>query len=299
MKQVCYTGVMNELTLTDSLERFFRLYTADGSARPRTLEAYRANCGYYVQWASARGINPLMATHEDILAYRSEIVGKYARATVRLRLTACRLLYRSLQRLGGRPDNPADGVRAPRSLEDGASVVVSRAVSPEGARTLLAQAPEGRDGAIIRLLLNHGLRAGEIRGLTLDDLSPDRARLSVSGKGGKRRTLVLSSRCRADMAAATPGPIFKSRRGGALSVRHIERLVNAKLEAAGIKEAGRSCHSLRHFYGIAAVMGGAGREAIADSMGHADIKTQDVYCRAAAQYQGNPADAVGKILEME
>ena len=82
-----------------------------------------------------------------------------------------------------------------------------------------------------------------------------------------------------------------------MTVRSVERAVNKALEAVGAKVPGRSCHSLRHFYGIAAVMGGAGREALADSMGHAQISTQDVYCRAAAQYQGNPSDAVMKTLE--
>ncbi len=282
--------------IQESIERFLRLYVSDGAARPRTLEAYRANIGFFTAWAYARGTNPATATHEDILTYRSEIVGRYARATVRLRLTAVRLLYRSLQRWALRADNPADGIRAPRQQEDAASVVVSRAVSPDGARALLAEAPEGRDGAIIRLLLSHGLRVGEIRNLTLDDLSPDKTRLSVLGKGGKRRTLVLSYRCKEDLSKATPGPIFKARGGGALSVRHLERIVNGRLEAVGIKEKGKSAHSLRHGHGILATLGGASKQALATELGHSSTVVTDLYSMGAAAWQENPSDAVERAL---
>lgn len=286
-----------EIAIADKLERFLRLCVADGSARPRTLQAYRANVGYFLHFCAENSIAPLHATHDDILHYRASIVKRYARATVRLRLTACRLLYRSLQRWGGRADNPADGIRAPRQQEDAASVVITRAVSPDGARAMLAAAPEGRDGAIIRLLLAHGLRAGEIRALTLDDLSPDRARLSVSGKGGKRRTLVLSYRCREDMARATPGPLFKARHGGALTVRQIERIVNGRLEAAGIKEAGKSAHSLRHGHAILATIGGVGKQALAVELGHAGTGVTDLYSMAAAAYMENPSAAVERALK--
>lgn len=284
------------IVAASSLEKFLRLSVADGDARPRTVQAYNDSIRYYGAWAAGGGIDPMTATHDDVLAYRTYLIGRYKRATIRLRLTSVRLLYRAIARWGGRRDNPADGVRAPKQKEAAASLVLARAVSPDQARDLLTAAGYGRDGAMVRLMLLHGLRAGEVSQLTLDDLSPARDRLSVPGKGGKRRTLILSYRCRQDLAGAGPGPLFPRRGGGTLSVRSIERAVNKALAAVGAKEHGKSAHSLRHGFGILSAMGGANVVAIGESLGHADLKTTGVYTRAAAAYLENPSDAVERAL---
>lgn len=288
----------HESGMEAALEKFLRLSTADGDARPRTVAAYRDAIRYYAAWATQAGVDPLTATHDDILAYRGAMIGFYARATVRLRLTAVRLLYRALARWGGRPDNPAEGVKAPKERERAASSVLSRAVAPGTAKALLAAAGEGRDGAMIRLMLMHGLRAGEVSRVNTSDLSVDGSKLTVSGKGGKRRTLILSYRCRLDMAAATgPGWVFQRRGGGSLTVRSIERIVNRALISVGAKEPGKSAHSLRHACAIAAVMGGAKSEAITEMLGHSDPKTTFIYTRAAGQYLENASDAVERALK--
>lgn len=279
----------------DSFEKFLRLSAADGDARPRTVKAYREAIGYYAAWAGSVTVNPATAGHEQILAYRESLIAAgYARATIRLRLTAVRLFYRSLARWGGRRDNPADGVRAPRKQENS---VISRSVTPAAAKALLAQAGDGRDGAMVRLMLLHGLRAGEVSCLTDKHLSPGGDILRVPGKGGKVRTLVLSYRCRRDLAGSAPGPLFPRRGGGTLSVRSIERAVNKALVAVGAKEYGKSAHSLRHGFGILSAMGGANVVAIGESLGHADLKTTGVYTRAAAAYLENPSDAVERALK--
>lgn len=280
-----------------AVERFLRMSVADGDASPRTIAAYRQNIAFYLRWAAGNGLDPLQARHDDILTYRSSLVAQYRRATIKLRLTAARLFYRSLVRWGSRPDNPAEGIRAPRERESAASNILSKSITPDEAKTLLAHARQDRDGAMIRLMVYHGLRCGEVSRLTHEDLSQDRTRLSVPGKGSKRRMIILSYRCREDMSRAQPGPLFKRRGGGMLSVRSIEAAVNRAMESIGIKQAGKSAHALRHVHGLISIMGGASREALADEMGHADAKTQDIYIRAAAAYQSNPADAVERMLK--
>lgn len=282
--------------LQETLEKFLRLSTAEGAARPRTLAAYRDAIRYYATWAAAAGVDPLTASHEDILTYRNFMVSAYKRTTIRLRLTSVRLFYRALQRWGSRPDNPAEGVKAPKMQENAASSVLTRGLPPAQAKALLEAAGDDRNGAMLRLMLLHGLRVGEVAALTLDDLSPCKGRLSVPGKGGKRRTLVLAYQCRQNLATATPGALFKGRGGGPLTVRSIERAVNQALTAAGIKEKGKSCHSLRHGFGVLAAIGGARPEAISEAMGHADLKTTGVYTRAAWAYLENPTDAVERAL---
>lgn len=290
---------MNNLTVVAaaSLEKFLRLSVADGDARPRTVQAYNESIRYYGAWAATAGVDPLTATHDDVLAYRTYLISRYKRATIRLRLTAVRLLYRSMARWGGRLDNPAEGVRAPRQQEGDSSTVLNRSVTPTAAKDLIAASGEDRDGRMVRLMIMHGLRAGEVSCLTDEHLSPARDRLRVPGKGGKIRTLILSYRCRQDLAAVKPGPLFPRRGGGTLSVRSIERAVNKALAAVGAKEHGKSAHSLRHGFGVLAAIGGASAVAIGESMGHADLKTTGVYTRAAAAYLENPSDAVGRALK--
>lgn len=287
-----------ELVVEDHFEKFLRLSAANGDARPRTIKAYKEAIRYYATWAGTVTLNPAEAGHENILAYRSYLIAAgYARSTIRLRLTAVRLFYRALSRWGSRRDNPAEGVRAPRAQEGASSAVLSRAVSPEKAKVIIAGAGNDRDGAMVRLMLLHGLRAGEVSRLTDKDLSPDGDRLRVPGKGGKIRTLILSYRCRADLAAPKPGYLFQRRGGGSLSVRSIERAVNKQLELAGAKEPGKSCHSLRHACAIAAVMGGARPEAISEMLGHSDPKTTFIYTRAASQHVEKASDAVERSLK--
>lgn len=288
---------MNALTMPDALEKFLRLSTADGDARPRTVQAYREALHLFGAWCQPAGVDPLTATHENVLLYRQYLISKYRRNTIRLRLTAVRLLYRAMARWGGRRDNPAEGVRAPKEKEGAASSVLNRAVSPDQAKALLAAAGEGRDGAMVRLMLLHGLRVAEVSRVNFEDLSPDGSQLSVQGKGGKRRTLILSYRCRRDLDTGRPGPVFQRRGGGALTVRSIERAVDKALVAVGAKEAGKSAHSLRHACAIAAVMGGARSEAISEMLGHSDPKTTATYTRAAWAYQENPTDAVERALK--
>jgi site-specific recombinase XerD len=99
----------SEIALTDSdpFEKFLRLSVSDGDARPRTVRAYREAIGYYAAWAGSVTVNPATAGHEQILAYRESLIAAgYARATIRLRLTAVRLFYRALARWGGRRTTP-------------------------------------------------------------------------------------------------------------------------------------------------------------------------------------------------
>ena len=60
---------------------------------------------------------------------------------------------------------------------------------------------------------------------------------------------------------------------------------------------GRGAHALRHTYATMSVLGGAHREALGQSMGHSSLATTDIYIRASAQYQDNPAVKALEFLQ--
>ena len=118
--------------------------------------------------------------------------------TLALTLSAWRGFYHWLARQRGFPANPVQGVRAPRAPRH-----LPKALSVEQAQQLLEgeapTTPEGlRDRAMFELLYSSGLRLAELVALDADDgrLDLQQAEVTVTGKGGKTRTIPVGGRAR-------------------------------------------------------------------------------------------------------
>lgn len=292
---------MNELTapsLDSTIAQALRL-SANGDPRPRTLVVYRDGLRMFTEWCGTVPLDPMAATLHHIIEYRDHLLTKgYKRSTVQIRLACVKKLYKALQNWGMRPDDPSAGVSAPKTKEATSSAVLGRALPLDAARAILAlpgPTPKGRrDLAMLTLMLTSGIRCGEVSRIAYCDLQ--NSILSIDGKGGKRRNVVLTADA---LAAISALMALGKRRDGLLfgvGPRQVERIVDGYLTAAGVKVPGRSAHALRFTYAILAVMGGAKREALGDSMGHSSLQTTDIYTRAVAQYQNNPGDIVSKML---
>lgn len=308
--------IVQPVDVQEAFERFLRLSVADGSASPRTIKAYREGIAVFFKWCKQRMLDPERATFDDVQEYRKFLAGVYARSTCQLRLLAVRVLYQALQRWGMRKDNPADGIRAAKERTDRRAKVLDKALTREETKTLIGHLPPittiagARDQAIILLMLLQGLRCEEITNINAEDI--DQAAFGwmiVRGKGSKMRKVYLGNSARGALIQwyekrngrfAFDNPLFHQLEDGngtaRLSVRTIQRIADKYLNAAGLKRPGRGAHSLRHTYALLAVQGGADREALGDSMGHANLATTDIYIRAAGQLQANPAEKAEAAL---
>jgi len=309
-------------TAAKAFEQFVRLTVADGAASERTVKSYTASLRLYFLWAGLRGLETLTAKEIDIQSYRAHLTKSYKRGTVKIYLRAVRLFYDLLQRSGRRTDNPAAGVFAPKERTTEEQRIIEKALTVKEAARLVYLLPKAitpagaRDKAIILLMLLQGLRANEVCYLMLDYLDASFTRLQVFGKGSKVRTVVLAPEVRQalmdwmdfrnrkdDYELQTPlfisfeSPTRLHPTMEMLSVRTIERIADKYLQFAGLKKPGRSAHALRHTYAMLAILGGAERERVGVSMGHSNLGTTDLYIRAAATFQANPADAVSKIIK--
>ena len=98
---------------------------------------------------------------------------------------------------------------------------------------------------MVELLYATGVRVGELAGMDVDDLDPDRRTLRVLGKGNKERTVPYGlpaalavddwlRRGRPALATGTSGPaLFLGARGGRVDQRQVRSVVKEMLEAAG------------------------------------------------------------------
>jgi integrase/recombinase XerC len=169
--------------------------------------------------------------------YRSTLLKrKLAASTVNRHMAAIKFVTR-MARLGGHIawelEIPSLKVETYRNTLGPGRKPVSEVV-----QELLPKADplSARNLAIIGLLFNQGLRRGEVAGLDLEHLDPERGRLSILGKGRSGREWVTLARGTCDYierwlsaGGAAPGPCFfnldRAAKRGRLSSTSIYRMI--------------------------------------------------------------------------
>lgn len=186
---------ISSATLEELLTSYLRMLRANNKS-PLTLKSYAHSVRRLATWREANGL--------------SVEVGRISRAEMEEYLAFCltnrkpasvadwhgqlSTFFNWLVREGELAQSPLRGVKSPKQPD-----VPPPVLSDEQLRALL-RACEGndyyarRDGAIIRMLLDTGLRRAELAGITLDDLDLDVGEVTVRGKGSKVRTTAIHAK---------------------------------------------------------------------------------------------------------
>ncbi len=210
-------------------------------------------------------------------------------ATVNRRLAAVRAFYQFLAvEQDAAPPNPVlpkrhfirQGEHLPRDVQD-----------PDLER-LFSVVTSARDRAMFLLMLRCGLRVSEIRTLMLNDLylqsNPGALpRLWLHGKGGKERVVYLASQPLAALRAwlhirplvETPA-VFVNRFGKQLTVTGIQLCLMHYCRQA---QVWITCHQFRHTLGRHLVEARVPVTSIQRLMGHARLRTTELYLHISDQ----------------
>lgn len=146
-----------------------------------------------------------------------------------------------------------------------------------------------RDRAVLTLLYGCGLRISEALSLTRAD-APLPETLRITGKGGKTRMTPVLPAVRAAVDAylaaqpfvSTPDdPLFRARRGGPLSPRHVQAAVQRLRGRLGLP-ATATPHALRHSFATHLLGAGADLRSIQELLGHASLSTTQKYAAVDA-----------------
>jgi site-specific recombinase XerD len=181
--------------LRDFLEDW-RVHLRAKNRSRATIESYltvgRAFCDFL-------DANQLASTHlavrrEHIEQYLADMQGRVAPATTAKHYRSLQQLFRWLVSDGELDRSPMEHMSPPAVPEQPVPVLDLDQLS------LLLRACAGntfenrRDTAIIRLFLDTGMRAGELAGLTLEDIDREQSVAFVMGKGGRGRACPFGSK---------------------------------------------------------------------------------------------------------
>jgi integrase/recombinase XerC len=143
-----------------------------------------------------------------------------------------------------------------------------------------------RDAAVMMLLYGSGLRISEALGLARKDAPVDgRDALLIRGKGGKERLVPVLPVAAAAVARylelcpyplAPDGPLFVGAKGGGLSPRIIQLLIERLRAHLGLPETATP-HALRHSFATHLLSAGADLRQIQELLGHASLSTTQTY----------------------
>jgi len=139
-----------------------------------------------------------------------------------------------------------------------------------------------RDFTMMALMLDSGIRLGEVRGLEVGDVSIPF--VQVVGKGNKQRTVAMSPAMQGHLrrwlrareatlakAGVKTPVLFPSRTGGALGPKGVHGLIRKAAQAAGIERVRVSPHTMRYTFATHFLRNGGSIVSLQQVMGHTTL----------------------------
>ena len=275
-------------TLDDLIDSFEISLRAANRA-PRTIAQYvDESLAQFRRWMAEHepDVAPSKITRQHVESYLAEITSTRSASTAQTRHKALRLFFAWAAEEGEVASNPAVNVRRPIVPEQPVPVLTD-----DELRALLAScAAKGfedrRDTAIIRLLLDTGMRRDELVGLRLADLDVVGHVAVVLGKGRRERGCPFGDktavaldrylRVRKVHRLADSEWLWLARKG-ALTSSGLGQMLERRGEAAGLGRI--HPHQLRHTFAHAWLAAGG---AEGDLMRLAGWRSRQMLARYAA-----------------
>lgn len=295
------------LTASEALLAWLEHLAHERRLSPRTLEAYGHIGRHYVAFLERHRGGPQLlsdlgaVTAAEVRAHLAERKSggqgggdrPLNARSLSQTLAAIRGFHLFLDRRFGTPAPQLALVRGPRVKPS-----LPRPITEDQAKGLLHE-PEAdpdmepweaaRDRAVLTLLYGCGLRISEALSLKRSD-APLPDALRITGKGDKMRLAPVLPQVREAVDAylalqpfilEPDQPLFRAKRGGALSPRHVQATVQRLRGRLGLP-ASATPHALRHSFATHLLGAGADLRSIQELLGHASLSTTQKYTQVDA-----------------
>ena len=241
-----------------------------------TITSYKTDIKKYFEY-----INTKNKKYYEIEKYvQSLSKSKYAKSTVNRKIVSISSFFNwciNQKKLNIKDIKQIKDIKTERKLP---TILTSNYINNLLDTIPTSTSKEIRDRTIIEILYSSGLRVSELTNLKVNDFKNNKS-LKVLGKGNKVRILPMTdksfnymnlwiSKYRSEYKNEKSGNyIFLGVRGGKISDREIQRIVNLRL--------GTFPHSIRHTFATHLLDGGADLRVVQEMLGHTDPSTTQIY----------------------
>lgn len=271
-----------KVTLREAREQFIEHLEKLGRATA-TILAYGKDVEQLIEYASSlHKYNPGTITTQDIENFKVHLKNqKYTAKSISRKVNSIKSFYRFLAKEGYVEENPASQVSHPKY-----EVAPPRVLSKLEYRALRDAAREDRRlSAIIELLLQTGMRIGELASLKLDDIDLKKQRIRIKAYESREgRTVPLTdaaTKALQEYLEVRPksddSTVFLTKTGNPFLVRNIRTAIDRYYEIAGIENA--KVNDLRHTFIVHQLRSGTPLTYVSKMVGHKRLSTTEKYLK--------------------
>lgn len=279
------------------IQNFLKYCELERKLSQKTLKAYTIDLKQLRMFLNAyKTIVKSSITKEDLLEYFKHI-SRFAPRTIRRKTATIKAFFKYLEFEESIEINPLNKIRlrtpVPKdlpktiSIEELRSIVKSIYTCKRNSNTATQKRVIVRDIAIIELLVNTGIRVGELCGINVNDLQFNYSSLTVSGKGNKERIIPITNeytiQSLKDYSVYRNSHnffFFQNRSGNRLSTQSVRNIVKKHGHSAGIINK-ITPHLFRHSFATILLEQDIDIRYIQQLLGHSSITTTQIYTRVS------------------